>query len=78
MSLQFQKADVRFNVNDKPIRFIVIHNLPKMRGMRFEDALDNWLARTNTFTAYSLCKYIMSKDESFVAMTEKQYKRLNS
>lgn len=71
------KSKVEFKVNNRPITFVIIHNLKNRFGMSFNDALDNWLARTNEFTATSLCEYIKSKDESFVAMTEKQYKRLS-
>ena len=74
--MKLLKANVEVKVNDKWIKFTIIHNLHNRFGMSFIDALDNWLVRTNTFTATSLCKYIKSKDESFVAMTEKQYKRL--
>lgn len=71
------KADVQFNVDDKPVKFSVIHNLPKDFGLSFNDALDNWLARTKKFTAKSLCNYIRSKNTGFVAMTETEYKRLS-
>jgi len=74
--MKLKKSNVQFKVNNRLIKFVVVHNLNKRFGMSFNDALDNWLARTNEFTATSLCEYIKSKDESFVAMTEKQYKRL--
>lgn len=71
------KADVQFNVDGNPIKFSVIHNMPKTFGLSFDCALDNWLARTKKFTAKSLCKYIMSKQCDVVAMTEAEYKRLS-
>ena len=74
--MRLNKTDVEFKVNGRPVKFVIIHNLQNKFGMSFDGALDNWLARTNKYTAKSLCKYIMSKDESFVAMTEKQFKRL--
>lgn len=71
------KADVEFKVKGKPIKFSVIHNLPNDFGLSFNNALDNWLERTNTFTAHSLCKYILSKQTGFVAITENQYQRIS-
>ena len=71
------RAEVQFKVNGKPKKFVVIHNMPPHFGLNFDCALDNWLARTDNFTATSLCNYIMSKQCDVVAMTEKQYNRLN-
>lgn len=75
MNLRSHK--IQFEVNGKKYQYIIVHNLPDTFGMNIEGALDNWLARTNNFKAKSLCKYIMSKDNSFVAMTESQYNRIN-
>lgn len=69
------KADVHFEVDGTPVDFSVIHDLPAVKGMSFEDALYCWLARTNKYTAKSLCKYINSKDIPFRAMTEEEYKK---
>lgn len=77
MTTKLIKADVQFNVAGKPVKFSVIHNMPKTFGLSFDCALDNWLARTKTFTAKSLCRYIMSKQYNVVAMTESEYKRLS-
>jgi hypothetical protein len=75
---QWHKADVKFNVNNKSIKFSVIHNLEDNFGMSFNAALDSWLARTNKHTDKSLCKYIRSKGEEFIAFTEKEYEELSN
>jgi hypothetical protein len=74
------KADVQFNVNKKKytqkVKFSIIHNLPNRPGMRFEDAVENWCARTKDFSPESLCAYIMDKFSSaddYFALTEQQY-----
>lgn len=74
--MKLTEARVEFYVDKVKVEFKVIHNLPLVKGMSFMDALNSWLARTKIYTSKSLCKYIMSKDESFVVMTEKQYKNL--
>jgi hypothetical protein len=82
--MKIVKADVQFNVNRKKftqkVKFSIIHNLPEKQGMSFNDALENWCARTRDFSPESLCAYIMSKftsaDEYF-ALTEEQYKEFN-
>jgi hypothetical protein len=77
-TLSFFTANVKFDVNDKPIKFSVIHNLPQTQGLNFDAALENWLYRTDKYTAKSLCDYIMSKETGYVCMTLSQWKRLNS
>lgn len=74
---KFYKGEIDFNINGKPYAFSVIHNLSNIPGMTIEGALQNWLERTKVFTDKSFCKYVMSKDESFVCLTQKQYDRLN-
>lgn len=74
--MEFIKSDVKIKVDGKQVNFSVIHNLPKTFGLSFDDALDNWLARTQKFTAKSLVNYINSKDTGYIAMTEKQYHRI--
>ena len=73
----FFKADVKFKTDNKPIEFQVVHNLPEIQGLCFEAAVVNWLARTNKYTAKSLCEYIMEKDSVHICMTISQWKRLN-
>jgi hypothetical protein len=70
------KADVEFKVDNKPVKFCIIHNMPEVFGLSFEYALDNWLARTNKFTAKSLCNYIKSKNTGHIVMTEEEYNKL--
>ncbi len=76
--LNFIIADVKLEVNGKPVKFQVVHNLPELQGLCFGAAIDNWLVRTNKYTAKSLCKYIMGKESGYVCMTMHQWKRLNS
>jgi hypothetical protein len=73
---KFIEAAVEFNVGKSHVKFKVIHNLSGTFGMNFDGALNAWLARTKNYTANSLCHYIKSKDESFIAMTEAQYQKL--
>ena len=76
-NLNFIIAAVKFEVNDKTVKFQVIHNLPEKQGLNFNAALENWLYRTDKYTAKSLCDYIMSKETGYVCMTVSQWKRLN-
>lgn len=72
------KADVSFCVDGKKHSFTVVHNLPKIHGLSFEDALNNWIYRTAKYSATSLCKYIMGKHTGYVCMTMATYNRLNT
>lgn len=64
-------------VNGRKEIITVYHNLPSAHGLSIIDAVENWVIRTKKFTAKSLCKYVMSKDESFVCITEKRFNHLN-
>ena len=76
MKLKLMEATCEFNVDGIQVKFKVIHNLPEIKGMSFMDAFNSCLYRTKTYTSISLCNYIKKKDDSFIAMTESQYKRL--
>jgi hypothetical protein len=70
-------AEIEFEVDAKPVKFSVYHNLPDTFGLSLQDALENWFIRTDKYTAASLCNYIKNKGIEYVCMTETQYKRLN-
>lgn len=76
-NLKLFKADIEFKVNGKPVKFSVYHNLPKIKGMSMDDAVENWVHRTKVFSAKSLCRYIMSKHTEYVCMTEGTFRLLN-
>lgn len=59
-------GDVQFKVGGKPHKFSVINNLPGTFGLSLEGAVDNWLARTDDYSADSFCKYVTSKDSSII------------
>lgn len=58
------------------IKFKVIHNLPEVPGLRIDDALQNWIPRTDTYTAKSFCEYVNSKNTGFICMTEDAYNKI--
>jgi hypothetical protein len=69
------RSEVSFEANGKPITIVVIHDLPNVRGLSFDDALNIWVARTIDYTSESLCKYILSKKTGHIAMTEEQFEK---
>lgn len=71
------KTEFKFYVGKVTKTFSVYHNLPDTFGLSVENAFDSWLFRTNTYTAASFCKYVMSKQYEYVCMTETTMKRLN-
>ena len=75
--LKFHLANINFEVDDKPIKFQVVHNLPNIKGLSFDDALENWVYRTNKYTSKSLCEYIMNKNTGYMCMTLSKWERLN-
>lgn len=56
-----EKADIEFKARGKKIKFSVNHNLSEF-GLNIEDAVHNWVYRTNEYTAKSFCQYVVSKD----------------
>ena len=62
-----QVTDIAFTILKRHIRFSVKHNLPNVPGMSIMDAVDNWVHRTDAYTAKSLCAYINGKDSGFSA-----------
>jgi hypothetical protein len=56
-----QNTTIKFEVDGKPIEFTVEHNLPEISGLSMSDAVNNWVHRTNDYTAESLSKYINDK-----------------
>lgn len=75
--MKLRRADIQFYRGKELIKFSVYNNLPDTHGLSIQDAVDNWVVRTDTFTALSLCEYVMSKDESIVCMTTRQFNRMN-
>ena len=71
--MKVTKSEVQFEANGKPVSFAIIHNLPNVRGLSFDDALNAWLVRTIDYTPESLCEYIRSKNTGHIAMTEEQF-----
>ena len=72
------KSDVSFEVNGVLVSFSIVHDLPDTPGLSFDDALQNWLARANEFTAESFCKYVLSKNTGHTVLTEDQYKKIKN
>ena len=56
-----QSKHIKFEINGKTIEFDIEHNLPEISGMSLEDAVNNWIPRTNEYTAESLSAYINGK-----------------
>jgi hypothetical protein len=67
------ESEIEFFVNKKKVKFKVYHNI----GDMIYSAVDNWVARTSTFTSKSLCQYVRSKHSNFICMTESQFNKLN-
>ncbi len=71
--MQMTNSTVNFNVHDEPRSFNIVHNLPDVPGLRIEDALENWLARTDDYSADSFVKYIRSKETDYSVFTEDEF-----
>lgn len=54
-----------YHVDFEELNFKVLHNLPDVQGIRIEDALVNWYARTRIKTVESFCAYVTSKGRNF-------------
>jgi len=38
--MKVTRSEVQFEANGKPVSFAIIHNLPNVRGLSFDDALN--------------------------------------
>lgn len=76
MNKEFFEADIKFNVDGNPIAFKVIHNCPEIAALSVNDAVANWVYRTDAYTAESLCAYINGKGIS-ICFTEEEFKKLS-
>ena len=65
--MELIKSWVSFDVEKQHVEFEIVHNLPNVPGICFDNALENWLARTTEYTAESLCKYILRKEPYRIA-----------
>jgi hypothetical protein len=76
--LKLIKTEFKFDIGKVTKRFSVYHNLPDTFGLSIENAFDSWLFRTSNYTPGAFCRYVMSKQDEYVCMTEKTFKRLNT
>lgn len=74
----FFRAEVEFRVDNNLHKFEIMHNLPDVTGISFTDALNSWLARTDTFTDQSFVDYVRSKNTGFLVFTEKEFEIENN
>jgi len=59
-------GDVQFYVNKVRHKFRVLNNMPDTHGLSLNDAVDNWVHRTDDFSAQSFCDYVNSKGTGFI------------
>jgi len=74
------KTEITFDFRGqkKVHKFFVYHNLPKDHDRyNIDKAFDDWIKQAYIYTASNFSKYVMTKHESFVCMTETQFKRIN-
>jgi hypothetical protein len=68
------ESRIEFEVWRKKYAFSVKHNLPGGFGMNIHGAFDNWIARTNDYSAKSFCDYVESKGFECKPVTPEQTK----
>ena len=72
--IELYEAEIEFKVKGKKVNFKIIHNIPN----QINNAFESWVYRTKNYTDLDFCEYIKSKDLSFVAITEKEFKGFNN
>lgn len=65
--------EIDFEYNGEKVNFKVAHNLPDTFGASMDDALTNWMFRTDKLTCESLIAYIDSKNTGVTIMSYKDY-----
>lgn len=80
MKIQFYQSKISFSVNFTTIEFTIYHNITDSKlGLNINDVVDDWIQNwkiSGDFSDVSLCKFIMDKNESLVAITEQQWKEM--
>lgn len=59
-------------------KFSIYHNLPEVKGLSIQDAFQNWLVRTNKYTAKSFTHYIKLKQTEYLAYIEEEWNKLKN
>lgn len=74
--INLASTDIEFKVDGIPYSFTIFHNLPEKPGLSLQDALNNWIHRTEDYTAQSFVNYIDSKKQGFYALTEGEFAKV--
>lgn len=68
--IELYEACIEFKVRNKKVNFKIIHNIPN----EINNAFESWVYRATYHNDVDLCEYIKSKDPTFIAMTENEFK----
>lgn len=66
-------SEIKIKVGGKEVILEIVHDLPETFGMSIQNAVDNWLIRTDDYTAQSLCDYIKAKSPERLAVTKAHF-----
>lgn len=58
---ELKVGTVEFFVGKVRHRFKVINDMPETHGLSHNDAVTNWVHRTDNYSAQSFCDYVESK-----------------
>lgn len=59
------------------VSFTIVHDFPNMSGINsFDSAYQNWMSRTDDYTAESFIAYVKSKEPHRVFVTLEQFEKI--
>jgi hypothetical protein len=72
---KFNKTKIELSNGES---FTIVHDFPEMEGSvnTFDSAFQNWLSRTNDYTAKSFVNYVKSKEPNRMFLTLKDYEKI--
>jgi len=66
MKNKLRIESIEFTINDVPYRYKVRHNLPNRHGESINDAVNQWLIRTDDYSIGSFIEYVNSKNTGVI------------
>lgn len=59
------KQNIKLDIEDEVIRFSVMHNIPNDYGFNLQNRIEDWIYKTDNFTADSLSKFVNDREQKY-------------
>jgi len=59
------KQNIKLDIEDEVIRFSVMHNIPNDYGFNLQNRIEDWIYKTDNFTADPLSKFVNDREQKY-------------